>query len=150
VAKFTDENKATWDIKTTEVQVDNKPAKGSYVATVDADDTELDYSGNQFPQQDQDTFPAGTKITWPANGNPMLRGNGGEKEALAAIRSFASRLRAGNLAKVAVIKVKGKVPPKDDEGKAQSPPPQTGGGDSIVPFLILVGIIYALDSRRAR
>lgn len=149
MAKFIDVNKATWDVRTTSVQTDNDPAKGSYVATIDNDVTELDYSGNQFALQDSDTLPAGTKITWPANGNPMLKGNGGEAQALAAIRAFAARLKSGNLAKVAVIKVRASPPPKDAVPEASPPPqtPQLAGGGEMLAFLALVALVYYADKR---
>ena len=147
MAKFIDENKATWDVKTTSVQTDSNPSTDAYVATIDNDVTELDYSGNQFPLNDSDTFPAGTKITWPANGNPQLRGKGGEKEAVTAIRAFAARLRAGNLSKVAVIKVRGEVPKKEGDAQAQSQPVQTpqGGGGDMLAFLAIVALVYYAD-----
>jgi len=142
VAKFTDENRASWDVKTTSVQQDNKPADNAYVATIDLDATELDYSGNQFALNDSATFDGRggqtTKITWPTGGNPLLRGPGGEAEALAAIRAFAARLKAGNLAKVAVIKVKGAVPKKDDAAPA-------GDGGTMLAFLALVALVYYAD-----
>lgn len=140
MSKFIDENKATWDIKTTSVQIDNEPAKGDYVATIDDAITELDYSGNQFPLDNSATFPTGTTITWPKSGNPMLKGSGGEKEAVAAIRAFAARVKAGNLSKVAVIKVRASPPDKET-------PAQPSGGNDMLMLLLLVGFVYFVDKR---
>lgn len=91
--KLTDENGIIWDIRTTLVTVDPGNPDASWFAAVD-DASPRDYSGNKFPLQDSDTFgPPGAdpKITWPANGNPVIRGKGNEDDAAATIKLFATR-----------------------------------------------------------
>jgi len=96
MARFTDDNGVTWDIKTTSTKIDNAPAVGVFFAGV-ADNSSADYSGNEFPLADEDTFPAGTKITWPALGNPILRGPG---DGVDAIKLFAARVKSGAIDKI--------------------------------------------------
>jgi len=84
---FEDANGVTWLIRTTSTQVNTGTPTEKFVAAID-DGSARDYSGNQFPLDDEDTFPAGVKITWPANGNPILRGPGNGE---AAIKAFAGR-----------------------------------------------------------
>lgn len=101
MGKLTDENGVKWDIRTTSVTVGPDPAKNSYFAAID-DSSERDYSGNQFPLDDDDTFPTGTKITWPAGGNPILRGAGSDDAAITAVRAFAARQKQAGLRNIAL------------------------------------------------
>ena len=101
MGKLTDENGVKWDIRTTSVTVGPDQAKNSYFAAID-DSSERDYSGNQFPLDDDDTFPTGTKITWPAGGNPILRGAGSDDAAITAVRAFAARQKQAGLRNIAL------------------------------------------------
>jgi hypothetical protein len=108
---FDDANGVTWLIRTTSTQINTGSPTTKFVAAVD-DTSTRDYSGNQFPLSDEDTFPAGTVITWPANGNPILRGAG---DGEAAIKAFAAR---ENSKKAIAIVVK----PDKDKDKAGTVP----------------------------
>lgn len=101
---FDDANGVTWDIRTTSVQVGTQTPAAKFVAAI-ADSSPRDYSNNQFSLDDEDTFPDGVKITWPAGGNPILRGPGNGE---AAIKSFASRQ-----ARAIAIRVGGAADKKD-------------------------------------
>lgn len=126
MAKFTDDNGITWDIKTTSTQVGNSPPGSVYFAGVD-DSSKRDYTGNQFPQVDEDTFPAGTKISWPKDGNPILRGAGASDEALAAIKAFAARQKAAGLTNVGI-----RVTSSPDAG-------------SVMPLVLLAIVVWYAD-----
>lgn len=94
--KFTDDNGITWDIRTSIVQVGKQDPAASWFAGVD-DDSERAYTGNAFPIDDEETFsPPATeaRLTWPAQGNPILRGKGNEDDATATIKLFAARQKA--------------------------------------------------------
>lgn len=84
---FEDANGVSWDIRTTSAQIGTQPPIERFTAAV-REDSPRDYSANQFSLDDEETTPAGTFVTWPANGNPILRGRGTGEDA---IKSFASR-----------------------------------------------------------
>lgn len=136
MGKFTDENGIKWDIRTTSVQAGNAAAKHTWFAAVD-DTTERDYSGNQFALDDEETFDGAggttTRITWPKDGNPLLRGPGGDDAALASVRAFASRQKAGGLKNVA-LRVTGK-------------PPNTPGEGGLLALVLLVAVVLIADKR---
>ena len=130
MGKLTDENNIKWDIRTTSVQTGSDPAKHSYFAAVD-ESSERDYSGNQFPLDDDETVPTGTRITWPAGGNPILRGTGDEESGIRAVRAFAARQKQAGLKNVAL--------------RVTASP--SGGGDGMLAIAIVVGLIILADKR---
>jgi hypothetical protein len=128
--KQTDENGITWDIKTTIVQVGTKPPEASWFAAVD-DDSPRAYTGNQFPIDDEETFaPSGTdaRLTWPAQGNPILRGKGNVDDATATIKLFAARSKNAISLRVR----------------------ESGGGGGLFLALIIVGLILTEGKKRRR
>lgn len=137
MAKFTDENGIKWDIRTTTVQVGPSTPKGTWFAAID-DATERDYSGNQFALNEDETFDGQggqtTVITWPKDGNPILRGPGNEDAALASVRAFAARQKAAKLVNVAL--------------RVQSSPPNTGSGSLLALLAIAVLVYYADQGKR--
>lgn len=133
--RVTDENKATWDIRTTSLEVNNSPKTASWFAAIN-DVTAVDYSGNQFPLKDEDFPFAGqvAKLTWPGGGNPILRGDGNVNDATTAIKEFAARQRAGAA----------NNPAQDTRAiRVTATPPSSA--NSLLPLLLLAIVVYYAD-----
>lgn len=134
MGKLTDENGVKWDIRTTSVQAGGAPATHTWFAGID-DSSERDYSGNQFALNDEETFDGAggttTKITWPSNGNPILRGPGNDDAALTSVRAFAKRQKQAGLKTIA-LRVTGT--------------PSSAG--SVLPLLLLVAVVVLADGKR--
>jgi hypothetical protein len=131
--KFTDENQVLWDIKTTTIQKGTDPTTSTWFAGID-DGATRDYSGNTF-NREFDTFDArggqDNKVTWPASGNPILRGPGGNDDALAGIRRFAAQEKREGLKTIAL---------------RVTASPGTDG--SFVPLLVILALVFLVDRRR--
>lgn len=135
MADFTDDNQVTWNIRTTSVRLDDKAPKSKWFAVV-SDDSKKDYSGNQFPLDESETFPGvETTITWPAGGNPFVQGQGGEAEALAFVKAFAAREGA-------------KQPPARTIATRAGSIRVTGSSEATLAILIVAALVILSDKRR--
>lgn len=138
--KVTDENKVTWDIRTTNVAVDNNsPRTASWFAAVD-DVTAVDYSGNQFPLKDED-FNFGNqvaKLTWPGGGNPIIRGDGNVADATVAVKAFAQRQRVAAQ----------QNPAADTRAIRVTASPDASSGGGAFVLLILLAVVLLSDKKK--
>jgi hypothetical protein len=130
--KFEDSNGVLWDIRTTSVRVGTQTATDQFVAAID-DDSPRDYSANTIARgPDAETF-LGTEdfpvsLSWPVTGNPLLKGAGDERLAVAAIRKFAAAEGRKPEPRTIVVRVGASADPsKPKEG---------------LPFLAWVAIVY--------
>jgi len=120
---FEDINQVHWTIRTTSARVGTDPASVTFVAGI-RPDSQRDYSANEFPIDDEETFTSGVRLTWPAGGNPILKGPG---DGIAAIKAFAETQKKAGLRNVA-LKVS----------------PSGGAVASAMPFLLLAAIVYVV------
>ena len=140
---LTDENGVVWEIRTTQVQVDNGPAKGSFFATPTVDEGINDYSGAGHRVADDEDIGIGPDVrtTWPVGGNPIIRGPGAEGEAKAAIARFAfnDSLKAKN-GQLRALVIKG--------GGVKVTATRDSGG--LVALVIIIGLLLMDDKKKRR